>query len=314
MKRRLLLVALTFVFSAGVAASAPVLGPASAIPQAPAPASPSKLDLKLPLEQKSVRFAVIGDNGTGGKPEYEIGDEMAAYQKVVGFQFVIMLGDNIYGGHNAKDFERKFEDPYKALLDAGVKFYASLGNHDNSNEVLYKPYNMNGQRYYTFKKGDAEFFVLDSNYMDSTQLDWLQRQLRESNAKWKIAYFHHPLYSDGRFHGPDLDLRKQLLPLFEQYGVNVVFSGHEHVYERVNPQHGIYFFVLGNSGELRYHNLRRPSEEMAAGFDTDRTFMLVELTADKLYFQTISRTGETVDSGILNRQPKPPQPNSNAPQ
>jgi hypothetical protein len=149
--------------------------------------------------------------------------------------------------------------------------------------------------------------VLDSNYMDSNELDWLQRQLRESNSKWKIAYFHHPLYSDGRFHGPDLDLRKQLLPLFEQYGVNVVFSGHEHVYERLNPQHGIYFFVLGNSGELRPHNLRRPSGEMAAGFDTDRSFMLVELTADKLYFQTISRSGETVDSGILERQPKPPQ-------
>lgn len=307
MTRRLLLVSATLVLSASWANSAPVLGPASAIVQAPAAAAPGKLDLKLPLEEKSVRFAVIGDNGTGAKPEYEVADEMAAYQKVVGFQFVIMLGDNIYGGHHSKDFERKFEDPYKALLDAGVKFYASLGNHDNSNEVLYKPYNMNGQRYYTFKKGDAEFFVLDSNYMDSNELDWLQRQLRESNSKWKIAYFHHPLYSDGRFHGPDLDLRKQLLPLFEQYGVNVVFSGHEHVYERLNPQHGIYFFVLGNSGELRSHNLRRPSGEMAAGFDTDRSFMLVELTTDKLYFQTISRTGEAVDSGILERQPKPPQ-------
>lgn len=308
MNRRLLLVSILVVLSAGFAGSAPILSAASASVQASAPASPAKLDLKLPLEEKSVRFAVIGDNGTGGKPEYQIADEMAAYQKIVGFQFVIMLGDNIYGGHDSKDFERKFQDPYKALLDAGVKFYASLGNHDNSNEVLYKPYNMNGQRYYTFKKGDAEFFVLDSNYMDATQLDWLQRQLRESNSKWKIAYFHHPLFSDGRFHGPDLDLRKQLMPIFEQYGVNVVLSGHEHVYERVNPQHGIYFFVLGNSGELRYHNLRRPSSEMAAGFDTDRTFMLVELTADKLYFQTISRNGETVDSGILDRQPKLPQP------
>ncbi len=314
MNCRLLFVSLVLALSASWADGAPVLQPAAPTIQASALASPGRLDLKLPLEEKSVRFAVIGDNGTGGKPEYEIADEMAAYQKIVGFQFVIMLGDNIYGGHHSKDFERKFEDPYKALLDAGVKFYASLGNHDNSNEVLYKPYNMNGQRYYTFKKGDAEFFVLDSNYMDATQLDWLQRQLRESNSKWKIAYFHHPLFSDGRFHGPDLDLRKQLMPIFEQYGVNVVLSGHEHVYERVNPQHGIYFFVLGNSGELRYHNLRRPSSEMAAGFDTDRTFMLVELTADKLYFQTISRTGETVDSGILDHQPKPPQPNSTASQ
>jgi 3',5'-cyclic AMP phosphodiesterase CpdA len=164
---------------------------------------------------------------------------------------------------------------------------------------------MNGQRYYSFKKGDVQFFVLDSNYMDATQLDWIQHQLSESNAKWKIAYFHHPLYSDGRFHGPDVDLRKLLMPIFEKYGMNVVMSGHDHVYERFKPEDGIYFFLVGNSGELRYHNLRQGSDIMAAGFDTDRTFMMVEISGDKLYFQTVSRTGQTVDSGALARQPRP---------
>jgi hypothetical protein len=265
----------------------------------------SKLDVKLPLEKGSVRFAVIGDNGTGDSPEYEIAQEMEAYRKTVGFDFVAMMGDNIYGGHKPKDFERKFEEPYKPLLDSGVKFYACLGNHDDSNEVLYKPFNMNGQHYYPFKKGDVQFFVLDSNYMDSAQLDWIEQQLSGSNAKWKIAYFHHPLYSDGRFHGPDLDLRKQLMPIFEKYGLNVVLSGHEHVYERFKPEEGIYFFLVGNSGELRYHNLRPGSDIMAAGFDSDRTFMLIEISGDKLYFQTIARTGQTVDSGTLQRQPKP---------
>jgi len=265
----------------------------------------SKLDVKLPLEKGSVRFAVIGDNGTGDSPEYEIAQEMETYRKTVGFDFVAMMGDNIYGGHKPKDFERKFEEPYKPLLDSGVKFYACLGNHDDSNEVLYKPFNMNGQHYYSFKKGDVQFFVLDSNYMDSAQLDWIEQQLSGSNAKWKIAYFHHPLYSDGRFHGPDLDLRKQLMPIFEKYGLNVVLSGHEHVYERFKPEEGIYFFLVGNSGELRYHNLRPGSDIMAAGFDTDRTFMLIEISGDKLYFQTIARTGQTVDSGTLQRQPKP---------
>jgi predicted phosphodiesterase len=142
--------------------------------------------------------------------------------------------------------------------------------------------------------------------MDSTQLDWLQHQLSESNAKWKIPYFHHPLYSDGRFHGPDLDLRKLLMPMFEKYGVNVVLSGHEHVYERFKPEDGIYFFIVGNSGELRYGNLRQGSDIMARGFDTDRTFMLVEISGDKFYYQTISRTGQTIDSGFLQHQPKPP--------
>jgi predicted phosphodiesterase len=271
---------------------------------APTQAGP---ELKLPLDSKSVRFAVIGDNGTGDQGQYDVAHQMEIYRKAVGYDFVIMLGDNIYGGHHPKDFEQKFEQPYKPLLDTGVKFYASLGNHDNSNEIQYKPFNMNGQRYYSFKKGDVQFFVLDSNYMDPAQLDWVQRQLRESGAKWKICYFHHPLYSDGKFHGADVDLRKQLEPLFSKYGVNVVMSGHDHVYERFKPEGGIYYFLLGSSGQLRYHNLRR-SSEMVAGDDTHRTFMVVEVSGDKLYFQTIAGDGSTIDSGVLQHQPKPVNP------
>jgi 3',5'-cyclic AMP phosphodiesterase CpdA len=311
MIRKLVLAALITV-GAGTLAFRLSPSPTPTLVQAPA-APQSQIELKLPLEQKSVRFAVIGDNGTGEQPQYDIAAEMEAYENVVHYQSVIMMGDNIYGGHKPKDFERKFETPYKPLLDADVKFYACLGNHDNSDETLYKPFNMNGQRYYTFKKGDVQFFALDSNYMDPTQLDWIQQQLRESNAKWKIAFFHHPLYSDGRFHGPDVDLRNQLMPIFEKYGVNVVMSGHDHVYERFKPESGIYFFLVGNSGELRYHNLRHDSDIMAAGFDTDRTFMLVEIAGDKLYFQTITRTGQTVDSGVLQKQPKPPAENTSNP-
>jgi hypothetical protein len=260
--------------------------------------SASGIELRLPLKPKSVRFAIIGDNGTGRKPQYEVAAEMAKYHDVFGFDFVIMLGDNIYGGKSPADFKSKFEDPYSKLLDSGVKFYASLGNHDDSNERLYKPFNMDGKRYYTFKRANVEFFALDSNYMDPQQLNWVTQQLQDSTSTWKICFFHHPLYSDGRFHGPDLDLRKLLEPIFMKYGVEVVFSGHEHLYERIHPQHGIYYFVLGNSGELRPHNLR-PSAEIAKGFDTDRGFELVEVSEDQLYFQTVSRTGETVDSGVL---------------
>lgn len=256
--------------------------------------------LELPLKPKSVRFAVIGDNGTGEKGQYEVAREMAAYHQKVSFDFVLMLGDNIYGSKSLAGFKKKFETPYSTLLEAGVKFYASLGNHDNPNERFYKPFNMGGKRYYSFKNGNAEFFALDSGYMDPQQLDWLNRQLKDSNSAWKICFFHHPLYSDGRFHGPDKDLRTRLEPIFERYGVSVVFSGHDHVYERIKPQHGIYYFVEGSSGKLRFHNLK-PSAQMAKGFDTDQAFMLVEIAGDQLYFQTISRTGETVDSGVLKR-------------
>src|ERR1700736_232945 len=251
-------------------------------------------DLTLPLKQKSVRFAVIGDSGTGEKAQYELGQQMAKYREKFPFDFVLMLGDNLYGGESPADFKRKFEDPYKALLDGDVKFYASLGNHDNPNQRFYKPFNMGEKRYYSFKNGNAEFFALDTNYMDPEQLDWLTKQLRSSNAAWKICFFHHPLYSHAKFHGPDPDLRKLLEPIFQQSGVSVVFAGHEHVYERLKPQKGINYFVLGNSGQLRFHDLR-PSADTAKGFDTDRTFCLVEITGDQFCFQTISRTGETVD-------------------
>jgi 3',5'-cyclic AMP phosphodiesterase CpdA len=138
--------------------------------------------------------------------------------------------------------------------------------------------------------------------MDPQQLAWLENKLQASTAKWKIAYFHHPLYTAARYHGPDVDLRTRLMPLFTKYGVNAVFYGHEHVYERIKPQNGIYFFLEGSSGELRFHNLRKGNDLDDVGFDTDRAFMLIEVSGDDLYFQTISATGETVDSGVLHRQ------------
>ena len=259
------------------------------------------VDLKLPLKAKSVKLAIIGDGGTGEKPQYQIAQEMLEYHEKFPFETVLMLGDNIYGGQTAADLKKKFQEPYQGLLDLGVKFYASLGNHDGTNERLYKPFNMDGKRYYSFKKGDVLFLALDSNYMDPEQLDWLKQQLSGSDAKWKVCFFHHPLYSDGKMHGPDLDLRKLVEPLFVQYGVNVVLAGHEHFYERLQPQKGIYYFVLGNSGQLRFHNLRH-SPSVAKGFDTDQAFGLMEIAGDELYYQTIARGGETVDSGMLPLQ------------
>jgi hypothetical protein len=105
-------------------------------------------------------------------------------------------------------------------------------------------------------------------------------------------------------HGPDVDLRNQLTPLLKAYGVNVVFSGHEHAYERLKPEDNIYYFIQGSSGQLFQHDFRR-HELMERGFDRDRTFMLVEISGDRLYFQTVARTGETVDAGEITRQARP---------
>ncbi|MEP7310739.1 MAG: metallophosphoesterase [Acidobacteriota bacterium] len=260
--------------------------------------------LTLPNRPDSLKFAVIGDNGTGDTPQYEVGRRMAAVQRSFRFDQVIMLGDNIYGSQKPQDFVRKFEEPYRPLLEGGVRFYASLGNHDTPAELVYKPFNMGGQRYYTYARANVRFFVLDSTAVDSKQQMWLENALKDSRDDWKICYFHHPLYSNAGRHGSDVELRVLLEPLFVKYGVNVVFSGHDHVYERLKPQKGISYFVSGAAGQLRRGNMKR-SDTTAAAFDQDQSFMLVEVDGADMAFQAISRSGTTVDSGVLHRGPRP---------
>ncbi len=261
-------------------------------------------ELTLPNLPGSVKFAAMGDNGTGDRPEYDTANQMAAWHDRFPFDFVIMLGDNMYGSQKPADFVQKFERPYRPLLETGVRFYASLGNHDNTSNDAYTPFNMNGQRYYTYAKKNVRFFVLDSNYLDPAQVEWITTGLRDASEPWKIVYFHHPLYSDGGRHGSTVDLRVKLEPIFVKYGVNVVYSGHDHIYERLKPQKGILYFVSGAGGELRKGDIE-PSAQMAAGFDQDQSFMLNEISGDELHFQVISRTGQTVDTGTIHRAQRP---------
>jgi DNA repair exonuclease SbcCD nuclease subunit len=266
-------------------------------------ASVAAQQVSLPMKEGSVRFAVIGDSGTGGGAQRKVAERIAAVHKIYPFEFVLMLGDNMYGSEGEGDYAAKFEKPYKPLLDAGVKFYAALGNHDDPSQRLYKPFNMNGERFYTFKapRGSVRFYALDSNYMQKDQLDWLAKELASSDSDWKIAFFHHPLYSSGEKHGSDLGLREQIEPLFIKNGVDVVLTGHEHFYERLKPQNGIHYIVSGSSAKLRRGNIGQ-SAMTAKGFDEGFTFMIVEIIGDELHFQTISDQGKTIDSGVIPRR------------
>jgi len=255
----------------------------------------------LPNRPDSLKFAAIGDNGTGDQPQYDVAKQMAAFHDRFSFDLVIMLGDNMYGGQSPADFVKKFEQPYATLLRAGVRFRASLGNHDRPENVSYGPYNMNGQRYYSYVRNNARFLALDSTQMDRAQLEWIEASLGNAREDWKICYFHHPLYSNANRHGSSVDLRILLEPIFIRHGVDVVFSGHDHVYERLKPQKGIHYFVSGSAGLLRKGNMS-PTDQTAAYFDQDQSFMLVEIAGADMFFQTISRTGKTVDSGVIHRQ------------
>jgi predicted phosphodiesterase len=268
-------------------------------------------DIKLPLKDGSVRFAVMGDTGTASRAQFDVAKEMARFHSKFPFEFVIMVGDNLYGGaYTPADYKSKFEDPYAALITAKVKFYAALGNHDNSTERMYKDWNMGGERFYTFRASPGgvakignpgvRFFALDTTYMDNPQLKWLEAELQKSSSEWKIAFFHHPLYSSGKTHGSSLDLRATMEPLFIKHGVSVVFSGHDHFYERIKPQHGISYFVAGAGGSLRKGNIDRNTGLTEVGFDTDYSFMLVEIAGIDMYFQAVSRLGQIVDSGVIH--------------
>ena len=254
----------------------------------------------LPNHAGSLKLAVIGDNGTGKQPQLDVAAQMALAHASFPFELVLMMGDNFYGAQGPDDLEKKFARPYRPLLDAGVTFRAALGNHDDIATVTYPPIHMDG-RYYTYARQNVRFIVLDTNVLDAPQLAWARATLQQAREPWKIAYFHHPLYGNAGRHGSNVDLRVLLEPVLLEFGVQAVFSGHDHVYERLKPQRGIHYFVVGSAGQLRKGDLQ-PAETTAAGFDEDRAFMLVEISGDDLFFHAISRTGATVDSGVIRRQ------------
>ncbi len=281
-------------------------GAAAIADQTPRPAAQMSAvtETRPPVGKDSVKFLVLGDTGTGDRAQYDVAAQAWKSHQVFPYEFAIMLGDNIYGSERPQDFARKFEQPYKPLLDANIPFYASLGNHDDPNQQYYKPFGMGGKRFYTYQKKDVRFFALDSNYMDKDQQAWLEKELKDSNATWKIAYFHHPLYSSGGRHGSEVDLREIIEPMFLKYGVAVVFAGHEHFYERLKHQKGIAYFTAGGSAKLRGGDIRI-GPLTAKGFDIEQSYMVVEIDGDVMRFQTISRRGKVVDSGEIMRQVKP---------
>jgi hypothetical protein len=301
-----------------------------------------------------VRFAVIGDSGTGDEGQYLIAQRMAEWHTRLPFGLVLMLGDNVYGGTfnqgggNENNFVEKFDRPYAELLGRGVVFRATLGNHDmqtRDGRDLVESYERfhieRPEGYYSFTAGTwhpaaslgsardkgaaglngkeearplVEFFVLNTvrlekDKRDPEQLAWLERALKASRARWRIVYGHHPLYSTGKRHGADEKLRAKLEPIltkeFPVAGatglggrVQVALAGHDHIYERFEPQKGIAYFVCGASGKLRRGNARA-SGELAAVNDRERVFLLWEATPEELRFRAINERGEAFDCGVV---------------
>ena len=260
----------------------------------------------------SLRFAVIGDSGRGSTEQYQLAQQMVIQRERFSFDFVLMLGDNIYDSWTPEDYAAKFERPYKALLDDGVTFYAARGNHDGREQWLYPGFNTGGQPI----------------------LHVYENRRAPETARWeKCPVFCNRYGGSGRGTAPMAPRaagkverptgrslfstipcirpavtgcrrscgRRTLESIFVEGGVDVALSGHEHLYERFLPQQGVHYFTSGAAGSVRVGDLK-PTSRTAAGFDADLTFMLVEISGDTMYFQAISRLGAIVDSGSFERR------------
>jgi 3',5'-cyclic AMP phosphodiesterase CpdA len=207
-----------------------------------------------------------------------------------------MLGDNLYDD----DYMGEFSVPYKPLLDRGVTFYAALGNHDRDAEIHFKPFNMNDRDYYSFDRGNARFVALNSNHpTDPAQAKWLDSAFETAGDKWRIAFFHHPLYSSGQHADESAKvIRPAFEPLLIRNKVNVVFGGHEHLYQRIAPQKGIRYFVSGGGGRNLYDYKRRDYDEVGV---SEHHFMVAEVAGDRLFFEAITPASKVLDCGVLYR-------------
>lgn len=253
--------------------------------------------LPVPDLRGGIVFAAMGDNGSGDRAQYKVAEAMQRYfTESRRFSFVMMLGDNLY--HD--DYTNEFSVPYKGLLDRGVQFYAALGNHDRDSQIHFKPFNMGDHSFYAYNKGNARFVVLDSNQPRSLpQMEWFDKVYGDDDGRWRIAYMHHPLYSSGQHSNQSRDeIRPALEAAIVRNKVNVVFAGHEHLYERVAPQQGVRYFVSGGGGRRLYGVRKSTFDDVAV---SEHHFMVMSLAGDQLFFESISADGRMLDCGLLWR-------------
>lgn len=269
-----------------------------------------------------IRFTAVGDTGTGGSQQLAVAQQMLAVQQRTGFDLTLFLGDNIYPSGAPGEIETKFLKPYSGLLERGVEMRGCIGNHDalNDSGILLQQliFRMGAKTYYSFERKNKliEFFALDSNLLLSSapnqerdaQLAWLENSLAKSNAVWKLVFLHHPLYSSAKKHGigsPDekemLHVRESVEPILRKYRVDLVLSGHDHVYERPAPQGRIQYFTSGTGGKLRRGDLIKTSPFYGVGNDEENSFMLFSITPRAAQFWSIGSTGTVLDRGEIKK-------------
>ena len=259
----------------------------------------------FPNRADSLKFVVFGDFGTGDRDQYELAARMNELHATFPFELATLVGDNLYGSERPQDFKRKFEEPYKPLLDKGVKFYASLGNHDAREQRFYKLFNMGGELYYTFKapRQSVRFFALESTYLEPEQVEvartgarGVQRTTGRSSSSTtrstRRAAGTAPTSNSAR-----CSSRCSSSTTSASCSPGTITSTSEPGRSRASS-----YFVAGSGGKLRKGDFR-PNLPFSAKIVADtHAFLAVEIDGDTMTFKAIARDGRVVDSGEIARR------------
>lgn len=240
-------------------------------------------------------FAAIGDFGTGEEPQRQIAQQMCRWREDHPFDVVITTGDNIYPNGAPQLFQSRFFEPMACLLDGGVKFHATLGNHDyltdqGRPEIEEPAFGMTGADY-VVRVGGVRFVLVNSNALD---MEWLRAAIEtEPGDLWTVVAFHHPVYSSGTNYGAGTPGFRPSLPrLFRRRGVDLVLNGHEHIYSVSDELAGIRYVVTGGGGARLYGCTER--------WFTDRCevrhhFVAVEVTPASMLVKAVDLSGRRFD-------------------
>lgn len=277
-----------------------------------------------PLDNRPFRFAVFGDSGTGTDAQLSVAEQLEASEP----DLCLHTGDVIYPDGRAEFFDPRFFLPYKNIIKS-VVIYLSLGNHDiradngkSYLEAFYLPHNnpQQTERYYSFDYGNAHFVALDTTQSfdaQSSQFIWLRDDLARTQKLWKFVFFHHAPYSSSS-HALDaavLEVRRNLAPVFDEFRVDIVFSGHDHDYERTFPLSsgaivdwkqepdytapgGTIYVVTGGGGGALYPSGK---SSFTAFSQSVHHLTLVEVNGSQLLLQAITSDGKRIDQMTISK-------------
>jgi 3',5'-cyclic AMP phosphodiesterase CpdA len=254
-----------------------------------------------PDAQPLLRVALVGDVGDAGARADAVAGAVQDQSAVDRYDILMLLGDNVYPAGDPTRVQATVLDPFAAVLEDGTDLFAILGNHDElegAGDAQLEALGVPG-RWYAVERGEMLGIALDStDPTNPEQLAWLEETLASSDATWKLVGIHHPPYSSG-YHGSNEDIRDAFAPLFERYGVQVVFSGHEHDYQRTDPINGVVYVVSGAASRTR----RTGVEDFTAVAWSTHHFVDLNIFEDRLLLRAVDQDGEQFDEVVIPASP-----------